>query len=83
MISSKELPSSEEQKEKVVETEEVSIKTRAAEIIPSKAVGGVQVMPTVKSSPDSRPSWMEEFSRKKANRKSGIFAAGLGKSRQV
>ena len=74
MISSKELPSSEEQKEKVVETEEVSIKTRAAEIIPSKAVGGVQVMPTVKSSPDSRPSWMEEFSRKKANRKSGIFA---------
>ena len=34
-------------------------------------------MPSMKpsgTSPDSKPSWMEEFSRKKANRKSGIFA---------
>ena len=51
-----------------------SVKTRPVETGPSKTVGGVQVMPTTKSSPDSRPSWMEEFSRKKANRKSGIFA---------
>jgi len=73
--NSKEVPNPEEQKEKVVETEEVINKTRAVETaVPSRTVGGVQVMPTAKSSPDSRPSWMEEFSRKKANRKSGIFA---------
>ena len=73
MISSKEITSSEDQKEKVVETQEVTNKTVTSQ---SKAVGGVQVMPPphASSSPDSRPSWLEEFSRKKANRKSGIFA---------
>ena len=42
----------------------------------NKPVGAIQVMPTKPSgnSSDSKPSWMEEFSRKKANRKSGIFA---------
>ena len=42
----------------------------------NKTVGGVQVLPSpsTATSPDSRPSWLEEFSRKKANRKSGIFA---------
>ena len=73
-MSSKVVPNPEEQKEKVVETEEVINKTRPMETGQSRTVGGVQVMPTAKSSPDSRPSWMEEFSRKKANRKSGIFA---------
>ena len=57
----------------MVETEEVSNKTVSSQ---NKAVGGVQVLPspTTATSPDSRPSWLEEFSRKKANRKSGIFA---------
>ena len=42
----------------------------------NKPIGAIQVMPTKPSgiSSDSKPSWMEEFSRKKANRKSGIFA---------
>ena len=42
----------------------------------TKPVGAIQVMPAKLSggSTDSKPSWMEEFSRKKANRKSGIFA---------
>ena len=41
-----------------------------------KVGGAVQVMPgkEAAASPDSKPSWMEEFSRKKANRKSGIFS---------
>ena len=59
-----------------METEEVSNKTKFLENPLNKPIGAIQVMPVKPSgtSPDSKPSWMEEFSRKKANRKSGIFA---------
>ena len=67
-----------EESEKVVETEEVSNKTKIVDNPLTKPIGAVQVMPTLPkqsgTSPDTKPSWMEEFSRKKANRKSGIFA---------
>ena len=64
----------------MVETQEVINKTVPSSVpsvsSQSKTVGGVQVLPSpsTATSPDSRPSWLEEFSRKKANRKSGIFA---------
>merc|ERR1719500_2221866 len=74
--SSSEIHKVAEQTEKVVETEEVSNKTKVLENPVNKPIGAIQVMPTKPSgiSSDSKPSWMEEFSRKKANRKSGIFA---------
>ena len=60
----------------MVETQEVTNKTVSSVSNQNKTVGGVQVLPSpgTATSPDSRPSWLEEFSRKKANRKSGIFA---------
>jgi len=70
----------EEEKERVIDTEEVSNKTKFLENSLNKPIGAIQVMPALtkpagsSSSPDAKPSWMEEFSRKKANRKSGIFA---------
>ena len=49
-------------------------KTKFVDNSLNKAIGAVQVMPSGSSQADSKPSWMEEFSRKKANRKSGIFS---------
>merc|ERR1719419_735645 len=70
----------DDEKERVIDTEEVSNKTKFLENSLNKPIGAIQVMPALtkpvgsSSSPDAKPSWMEEFSRKKANRKSGIFA---------
>ena len=64
-----------EEKEKTVETQEVINKVVETPVI--KALG-VPVMPIRPSSftqdTQQQPSWMEEFSRKKANRKSGIYS---------
>ena len=61
--------SSLDEKNRAVETEEVSNR-----VYREKVGGAVQVMPgkEAAASPDSKPSWMEEFSRKKASVSSDI-----------
>jgi len=63
-----------EEANKDVTTEEVSAKSKV--VYREKPSGAVQVLPNKESSTnaESKPSWMEEFSRKKANRRSGVFA---------
>jgi len=62
-----------EEANKDVLTEDVSAKSKV--VYREKPSGAVQVLPTKESSnsSESKPSWMEEFSRKKANRRSGVF----------
>merc|ERR1719342_189350 len=79
-VGTKSAAKTDDEKERVIDTEEVSNKTKFLENSVNKPIGAIQVMPALtkpvgsSSSPDAKPSWMEEFSRKKANRKSGIFA---------
>ena len=63
-----------EERNKDVVTEEVAA-NKSKVVYRDKPSGAVQVLPTKESSnsSDSKPSWMEEFSRKKANRRSGVF----------
>ena len=68
-----ESPEVNEEANKDVSTEEVSAKSKV--VYREKPSGAVQVLPNKESSTnaESKPSWMEEFSRKKANRRSGVF----------
>jgi len=69
-----------EETNKDVSTEEVSAKSKV--VYREKPLGAVQVLPNKESSnnSESKPSWMEEFSRKKANRRSGVFAEKIEQS---
>jgi len=75
----KEDPKVSDETNKDVAVEEVENNSKF--VFKEKPTGAVQVMPTKDSNgSESKPSWMEEFSRKKANRRSGVFTEKIEQS---